>query len=500
MNARSLPEINRRDHLGNREELARIAVGMMIIRGLEPEFSFSVRDQLNQIDGPAMRNDADILDLRSLPWCSIDNDDSKDLDQLTVTKKTDGGGWNLLVAIADVDALVAKDTPIDEHALINTRSVYTSARVFPMLPTKLSHNLSSLNPDVDRLAIVCDMHFSKDGELKKFFIYRALVHNRAQLAYDALSTWLEGSGEFPGPEKRVDGLEAQLRKQDALAQILRAKRHESGSLEFDIFQPRASFEGDSISEIRQQPHNRARQLIEEFMIATNGCTSRFLSDAGIYSLRRVVRSPERWLSIVQVANEYGYSLPREPNSQALESFLAKQHQEDPVRFPDLSLVIVKLMGSGEYIAEKPSNHPIGHFGLAVSDYMHSTAPNRRYPDVITQRLIKAVLMGKTAPYSVDELKQLAQHCTIQEDAARKVERQLRKSEAAMLLKPRIGEIFKGVISGINQKGMWVRIFDPPVEGKLVDGLDDFAIGDLVRVKLVYTHVQLGFVDFSSVDS
>lgn len=500
MQGRSLPEVSRRHHLGNREELARIAIGIMIVRGLEPEFSFAVRDQLNQIEGPVASRDSDIVDLRSLPWCSIDNDDSKDLDQLTVTKKTDGNGWTLLVAIADVDALVAKDTPIDEHALINTRSVYTSARVFPMLPTKLSHNLSSLNPGVDRMAIVCEMHFTQNGDLTKSFIYRAVVHNRAKLAYDAVSIWLEGKGEFPWPEKRVDGLETQLKKQDALAQVLRAKRHENGSLEFDIFQPRASFEGDSIAEIKQQPHNRARQLIEEFMIATNGCTSRFLSDAGIYSLRRVVRSPERWLKIVQVAMEYGYSLPQEPNSQALESFLAKQRKEDPIRFPDLSLVIVKLMGSGEYIAEKPSKHPVGHFGLAVSDYMHSTAPNRRYPDIITQRLIKAVLADKAPPYSVGELKLLAQHCTAQEDAARKVERQLRKSEAAMLLQSRVGEIFKGVISGVNQKGMWVRIFNPPVEGKLVDSLDDFAIGDLVRVKLVYTHVQLGFIDFASVDN
>jgi exoribonuclease-2 len=487
-----------RNHKNDREELSRIAVGIMMVRGLEPEFSFQVREQLNQINEPAIENDPSIVDLRSLPWCSIDNDDSKDLDQLTVTKKANRGGWNLLVAIADVDALVGKDSPIDEHALMNTRSVYTSARVFPMLPLKLSNNLSSLNPGEDRLAMVCEMHFSEEGVLEKSFIYRALVHNRAQLAYDAVSDWLEGKGELPAPAKIVAGMDAQLRKQDALAQVLRVRRHEHGSLEFDIFQPRASFDGEAITEIKQQPHNRARQLIEEFMIATNGCTSRFLGDAGIYSIRRVVRSPERWLRIVALALEHDYVLPDQPNAQALEKFLAKQHREDPVRFPDLSLQIVKLMGSGEYIAEKPSNEPIGHFGLAVSDYMHSTAPNRRYPDIITLRLIKSVLAGKPPPYSVQELKYLAQHCTLQEDAARKVERQLRKSEAALLLKPRIGQSFDGVVSGVNDKGTWVRIFDPPVEGKLVHSLEDFPLGTLLCVKLIYTHVPLGFIDFSPV--
>ena len=487
------------DH-DDREELARIAVGVMIIRGLEPEFSFQVREQLNQIDCPASSRDSSVLDLRSLPWCSIDNDDSKDLDQLTVTKKSKQSGWILLVAIADVDALVTKGSAIDEHALKNTRSVYTSARVFPMLPLRLSNNFTSLNLGQDRLALVCEMHIATDGSINKSFIYRAWVHNRAQLAYDNVSDWLEGKAELPGLAQQVAGLDAQLKKQDELAQVLRMRRHEKGSLEFEIFQPRASFSENSIHDIAQQAHNRARQLIEEFMIATNGCTSRFLSDAGIFSIRRVVRSPERWLKIVKLAQEYEYVLPNEPNSQALERFLAKQRREDPLRFPDLSLVIVKLMGSGEYVAEKPSNHPVGHFGLAVSDYMHSTAPNRRYPDIITSRLIKAVLAGKPPPYSVEELKSLAQHCTLQEDAARKVERQLRKSEAALFLKSKIGQTFHGVVSGVNEKGAWVRIFNPPVEGKLVGESENYSLGQVLKVKLIYTHVQMGFVDFSPIVS
>ena len=487
-----------KNNQNHREELARIAVGVMIVRGLEPDFSAAVREQLAQINGAAVENNPLIRDLRDLPWCSIDNDDSLDLDQLTVLKKIDEREYCLLVAIADVDALIKIGSPIDEHAFINTRSVYTSARIFPMLPVKLSTNLSSLNPGQDRLAMICEMHFTNEGILKKTEIYRANVRNQAQLAYDAISDWLEGGGQFPAAAKAVSGLDIQLKIQDELAQKLRVLRHESGSLEFDIFQPRASFIDNEISEIKQQPHNRARQLIEEFMIATNGCTSRFLERAGIYSMRRVVRSPEKWLRIVKVALEYGYSLPNEPDAQALESFLAKQHQQDPVGFPDLSLLIVKLMGSGEYIVEKPSSQPIGHFGLAVSDYMHSTAPNRRYPDIITMRLIKSVLAGEDPPYSVQELKSMALHCTLQEDASKKVERQLRKSEAALLLRSRIGQYFSGIVSGVNEKGTWIRIFDPPVEGRLIGEFDDYPVGHLIRVKLTSTHVERGFIDFAAV--
>lgn len=481
----------------HKELLARIAVGVMIVRGLEPEFPPAVQTQLSHINGTSLESDPDIRDLRALPWCSIDNDDSKDLDQLTVISKSDHDGDCLLVAIADVDAVVKKDSPIDEHALINTRSVYTSARIFPMLPLKLSTDLTSLNPGEDRLALVCEMHFSPSGQLLTSSLFRALVRNQAQLAYDATSGWLESQGELPAAAKRVPSISSQLKLQDALAQKLRVLRHESGSLEFDIFQPRANFVGDEIAEITLQPHNRARQLIEEFMIATNGCTSRFLAEAGIYSLRRVVRSPERWLRIVKVAHDNGYTLPQEPDAQALEKFLAQKHKEDPVRFPDLSLVIVKLMGSGEYVVEKPSDHPVGHFGLAVSDYMHSTAPNRRYPDLITMRLIKSVLARETPPYSVDELQDLAAHCTMQEDAAKKVERQLRKSEAALLLRPRIGQYFDGIVSGVNEKGTWIRVFDPPVEGRLIEDPVIRTVGQLIRVKLVSTHVERGFIDFAT---
>ena len=467
-------------------------------RGLEPEFSARVEVQLASITGPgseAGTASAPIHDLTPLLWCSLDNDDSLDLDQLTVCEVLPKGAVRLWVAIADVDALVRKDTPIDTHALINTTSVYTSARIFPMLPERLSNDLTSLNPHEDRLALVTEMVFNADGSLAGSTVYRARVRNKAKLAYDAVSAWIDGEGPLPEAAARVPGMEAQLRTQDALAQQLRARRHAEGSLELETFQPRALFEGEQVIDIRQQVQNRGRQLIEEVMIATNGCTARYLASHGGASLRRVVRSPERWLRIVGVAKEYGVTLPEEPDSRALEAFLARQHKADPLRFPDLSLVIVKLMGRGEYVVETPGGPPIGHFGLAVRDYTHSTAPNRRFPDLITSRLLKAALAGQPQPYSNAELGELALHCTRQEDAAQKVERQMRKSEAALLLESRVGERFDALVTGSAAEGIWVRVFTPPAEGKLIKGDGGLRVGDKVRVKLVSTNVERGFIDF-----
>ena len=326
-------------------------------------------------------------------------------------------------------------------------------------------------------------------------MYRARVRSKAKLAYDALSAWIDGTAALPAPVAAVPGMEAQLRTQDSVAQQLRARRRTEGSLEFKTFQPHAVFEGDRVVDIRQQEQNRARQLIEEVMIATNGCTARYLASRSVASLRRVVRSPERWLRIVGVAKEYGEVLPPEPDSKALEAFLAARHKADPLRFPDLSLVIVKLMGRGEYVVETPGGVPIGHFGLAVRDYTHSTAPNRRFPDLITSRLLKATLANLPTPYPTAELGELAVHCTRQEDSAQKVERQMRKSEAAMLLESRIGQRFDGVVTGASANGVWVRVFTPPAEGKLVTTSPGFKVGDKVRVKLVSTNVERGFIDF-----
>ena len=482
-------------HRHQRSDLARIAVQAMHERGLEPEFSNQVERQLAGIHDAARPQDAQIRDLTGLLWCSIDNDDSEDLDQLTTCEVKKDGKVALLVAIADVDALVKKDSAIDAHAQTNTTSVYTSARIFPMLPERLSTNLTSLNPQVMRLAIVTEMVFNADASLAGSTVYRANVCNQAKLAYDALSEWIDGKAPLPDAAAAVPGLEAQLRTQDAVAQQLRARRRAEGSLEFETFQPRAVFEGEQVVDIRQQVQNRARQLIEEVMIATNGCTARFLASHGGALLKRVVRSPERWLRIVNLAKEYGETLPEQPDSKALETFLAKRRKADPLRFPDLSLVVVKLMGRGEYVLETPGGPPIGHFGLAVRDYTHSTAPNRRFPDLITARLVKATLAQQPPPYTNSELAALAEHCTRQEDAAQKVERQMRKSEAALLLESRIGQYFDGVVTGASDKGVWVRIFSPPTEGKVVTTTAGLGVGDKVRVKLIATNVERGFIDF-----
>jgi exoribonuclease-2 len=479
----------------HRASLSTIAIWAMFSRGLEPEFDVAVHKQVAHLEGPAREDGPQIKDLTHLPWCSIDNDDSRDLDQLTAIEEIGLSQMQVYVAISDVDALVKKDSPIDAHARHNTTSVYTSARIFPMLPERLCTDLTSLNQDQDRLALVVEMVFSDDGVLVSSTLYRAMVRNKAKLAYDAVSAWIEGDAELPDAARRVSGMNVQLRLQDELAQKLRVLRRAQGSLEFETFQPRAMFAGERIVDIRQQPQNRARQLIEELMIATNGCTARFLAAHGIASLRRVVRSPERWQRIVDVAHVYGVTLPRQPDGQALEAFLARQHQVDPLRFPDLSLVIVKLMGSGEYVVEDPQGEAIGHFGLAVQDYMHSTAPNRRYPDLLTLRLIKAVLSESPAPYSTDELAELAARCTAQEDAAQKVERQMRKSEAALLLHSRIGQTFDAIVTGADTHGTWVRIFTPPAEGRLRGEARDLRVGQPLRVKLVSTSVERGFIDF-----
>ena len=468
-------------------------------RGLQPEFSAAVERQLAGISGTAGLEitDPSIHDLTSLLWCSIDNDDSRDLDQLTVSEALANGSVRLWVAIADVNSLVPRDSPIDQHASTNTTSVYTSARIFPMLPERLSTDLTSLNPHVDRLAMVTEMVFNADASLAGSTVYRAKVRNQSKLAYDAVSAWLNGEGELPAVAATVPSMDAQLRTQDALAQQLRQRRKGEGSLEFESFEPRVVFDGERVADIHLQEHNRARQFIEEVMIATNICTARYLAGQGVASLRRVVRSPERWLRIVGVAKEYGEVLPDEPSSKALEDFLAKRRRVDPLRFPDLSLIIVKLMGRGEYVLESPGSPPVGHFGLAVTDYTHSTAPNRRYPDLITARLLQATLAKQPPPYSNAELDELALHCTRQEDAAQKVERQMRKSEAALLLESRIGQHFDAIVTGNAADGLWVRLLSPPAEGKLVHGTLMLKVGDKVRVKLVSTNVERGFIDFEA---
>lgn len=481
-----------------RSDLVRIATEAMKERGLEPEFPAGALRELVALTGPGEDPSPTIRDLTALPWCSIDNDDSLDLDQLTACGAMGGGAVKIFVAVADVDALVKKNSAIDLHARTNTTSVYTSARIFPMLPERLSTDLTSLNEGQERLAIVTEMVVDKDGVVTHSTVHRARVRNQAKLAYDAVAAWIEGEGDLPEAARAVPGMDEQLRTQDAVAQRMRVRRRDQGSLELETFQPRAVFEGERVVGIAQQVQNRARQLIEEFMIATNTCTAQFLAQHGGSALRRVVRSPERWLRIVEVASKYGESLPTTPDSRALEGFLARQRKADPLRFPDLSLVIIKLMGSGEYVVEHPHGEPIGHFGLAVRDYTHSTAPNRRYPDLVSLRMVKALLQSERSPYGAAELEALAEHCTHQEDAAQKVERSVRKSEAALYLQGLVGQHFDAIVTGRTESATWVRIFTPPAEGLLVAGEWTLEVGQKIRVKLVDTNVERGFIDFEQV--
>jgi exoribonuclease-2 len=410
-----------------------------------------------------------------------------------------GDEVKVLVAVADVDSIVKNKSAIDDHAQHNTTSIYTAAEIFPMLPERLSTNITSLNFNEDRPAIVIEMMIGSDGSLKTSDIYRAHVRNHAKLAYNSVAAWLEGKEVVPEAITAVNGLAENLRVQDRVAQSMKILRHTHGALSLETIEARPVFDGDEIRDLEVEKRNRAKDIIEDFMIGANGVTARYLSSKKFPSIRRVVRTPKRWERIVELAGERGFKLPHDPDAKALEEFLTKEKTADPVRFPDLSLAVIKLMGAGEYVAELPGDTvPPGHFGLAVRDYTHATAPNRRYIDLITQRLLKAAIEGKTLPYSNNELEDLAKHCTEGEDAANKVERQVSKSAAAILLESRIGEHFDAIVTGAAPKGTWVRILHPPIEGKLVSGFEGMDVGHRIEVQLIRTDVEHGFIDFKRI--
>ncbi|HUL20323.1 MAG TPA: RNB domain-containing ribonuclease [Thermodesulfobacteriota bacterium] len=485
-----------RNHRRHRADLRAIARRAMIDRGLLPDFSEGVMAEVGRTTSPAIEKDPQIRHLRNSLWVSIDNDDSEDLDQLTVAEPLSGGAVKILVAIADVDEIVKKGMAVDGHAEHNTTSVYTAAQIFPMLPERFSTDLTSLRQGEERLAMIVEILIGEDGSIVKGDLYRALVCNRAKLTYHGVGAWLEGVGPVPDRVAALPGLDQQIRIQDEVAQRLKTLRLECGALQLETIEARPVFKDDSLVDLQVDKTNRAKELIENFMIVANEVTARYLEAKRFPSLRRVLRSPARWGRIVDLASALGGHLPPEPDSAALEEFLSKQKKTDPVRFPDLSLSVVKLMGSGEYVVDLPGNAPPGHFGLAVKDYTHSTAPNRRFPDLITQRLLKAAMAGGPVPYSNDKLAGLALHCTQKEDDATKVERLVRKSAAALLLEPRIGERFDAIVTGASEKGTWVRLFHPPVEGKLLEGFEGLDVGDRVRVELTGTDVERGFIDFS----
>jgi exoribonuclease-2 len=481
----------------HRSLLRAIAARAMRERGLEPEFPAAAIAQADRLDDRPPIDRAPARDLRALPWCSIDNDDSRDLDQLTSAEALADGDARVYVAIADVDALVDQESPIDRHAAVNTTSVYTPAALFPMLPLRLSTDLTSLNYGQDRIAIVVELTIGDDAGIRREDVYRAVVRNHAKLAYRAVSAWLTGDGGLPPAAVNVPGLAEALRLQDRVAQRLSTRRHEEGALEFARVEARVEFEGEDVRDLRAEMADRAKSLIENFMVAANGATARFLERHGFASLRRVVREPKRWPRIVELAAEAGATLPASPDASALAGFLAAARRRNPETFPDLSQSVIKLLGSGEYVVDRPGRTSPGHFGLAVKDYAHSTAPNRRFPDLITQRLVKAILANAHAPYADDALERLASHCTRQEDAANKVERQVRKSAAALVMRPKIGEAFDAIVTGASPKGVFVRVLGSPIEGKLVRG-DHADVGDRLRVRLERTDVERGFIDFVSV--
>ena len=477
------------------DNLTSIARQAMIEHGLQPDFSPEAQRQAESLSTADSKTLPAIRDLRKLLWSSIDNDDTRDLDQLAVAEPLAGGAIKIMVAVADVDALVSPGSAIDDHARSNTTSVYTAAKIFPMLPEKLSTDLTSLREGQERFAVVIEMTVDTKGQISASDVYRALVLNRAKLTYDGVAAWLDGNAPPPTALAAVAGLDAQLRQQDQVAQTLRRVRYERGALNFETVQAKPVFNDGVLTDLRADERNRAKELIEDFMIASNGVVARYLQRKGRSLLRRVLRSPERWPRIVALAASVGGRLPSQPDALALNTFLTSRRAAEPATFPELSLSVLKLLGSGEYAVELPNQPAAGHFGLAVNEYTHSTAPNRRFPDLITQRLLKAALNGEPAAYTDDELRELAAHCTVQEKNATKVERQVRKAASALLLINRIGQQFNGIVTGASDKGTWVRISEPIAEGKVVKGSGGLDVGDRVRVELVHVDPERGFIDF-----
>ena len=477
-------------------DLQAVAKGVMLQRGFEPDFPAAVQQQLAdlRVHPPQIASGKDVRDLRDLLWSSIDNDTSRDLDQIEVADRQPNGDVKVLVGIADVDAFVPKQTAIDQHAAKETTKVYAGVRNFPMLPEELSTGKTSLLENQDCLSVVIEFVVDAGGHVASSDVYRALVRNHAQLQYSSVGAWLEGTAAAPAKVAASSDLQAQLRLQDEIAQKLKNRRFENGALGLQTDELHPLILNDQVVDMQQQQKNHATELIEDFMIAANGVGAKMLEK--VSSLRRIVKQPERWDRIVQLAAKYSEQLPPGPDSRALNDFLLKRKAADPDHFADLSLAVIKLIGPGEYVLERPGDPSPGHFGLAVQDYTHSTAPNRRFPDMVTQRLIKAMLAGRPSPYSDDDLTAIAAHCTEREDAARKVEREMSKRLAAVAMQNRIGVTFDAIVTGVTPHGTFVRALQPHVEGLLAQGAQGLDVGDKLQVRLIRTDVQHGFIDFA----
>jgi VacB/RNase II family 3'-5' exoribonuclease len=478
-------------------DLQGMARQAMLDHGFEPEFSAQVQQQLEDLKTrtPQVAPSANVRDLRNMLWSSIDNDTSRDLDQVEVAERLPNGDTKVLAGIADVDAFVRKGSAVDEHAAKETTTVYTGVRNFPMLPEQLSTDASSLLETEDKLSIVIEFVAGNDGAVHSSTVYRAILRNKAQLTYNAVGAWLENKSGAPDKVAASNELQSQLKLQDEIAQALKNERYRHGALNIETIEVRPTVLNDKVVDVVKQEKNRATELIEDFMIAANEVVARMLETNKVSSIRRVVKTPERWGRIVELAAKQGEQLPVEPDSKALNEFLIKRKAADPDHFADLSLAVIKLMGPGEYVLERPGDPAQGHFGLAVQDYTHSTAPNRRFADLVTQRLVKAVLSNQPAPYSDSDLAAIALNCTLKEDAARKVEREMSKRIAAVAMSSRIGETFDAIITGVTSHGTFVRVLKPAVEGLLAQGQKGVDVGDRLRVKLISTDIQRGYIDF-----
>lgn len=475
-------------------DLQATAKQIMQQRGFQPDFPAEVTAQLANLKAQPQIDSNGLRDLRNLLWSSIDNDTSRDLDQIEVAERSSNGDVKVLIGIADVDAFVTKLTPIDQHAARETTTVYTGICNFPMLPEELSTGITSLLENEDRASLVIEFVVDAKGSLKSSNVYRALVRNKAQLQYNSVGAWLEARAAAPQKVSESSELQDQLKLQDDIAQKLRNQRLQHGALNLQTDETRPLVLNDKVVDVVKQQRNRATDLIEDFMLAANGVVARFLED--VSSLRRIVRTPKRWDRIIELAASKGEKLPAEPDSKALNDFLLRQKAADPDHFADLSLATIKLIGPGEYVLERAGEVAPGHFGLAVQDYTHSTAPNRRFADIVTQRLIKAKLAGQNNPYSDDELTAIASNCTQKEDAARKVERDMSKRLAAVAMQSRIGQVFDAIVTGVTDHGTFVRILQPHVEGLLAQGAQGLDVGDKLRAKLIRTDAGKGYIDFA----
>ena len=466
----------------------------MIERGFIPDFSKDILVELASITAPAEpRIGSSFRDMRGFLWVSIDNDDSRDLDQLTYAEDN-----RIFVAVADVDAIVKKGLPIDVRAAHNTTSVYTPTLIFPMLPLKLSNDLTSLNENSDRCAIVVEMEVSEEGRFELIGIHPALVRNRAKLTYHNVAGCLEKGICLGHLIPSLPGLRKQLALQNKIAERIQDFRNAQGALEFGISEVEPIVVDGIPVGLQERVQNKAHKLIENYMIAANVCVTEFLHKQNLPTLRRVVRTPKRWDRIVSLAKLLGVTLPPKPDPKALRAFLLRQKEKEPLSFPELSLAIIKLIGRGEYVLSSSRGKDLGHFNLAELEYAHTTAPNRRFPDVIMQRLLKSYLFGEPIPYTKKELAAIAENCTRKEADAEKVERRLVKCAAAMVLVKEIGRQFKAMVTGMTDRGTWVRLMEYPVEGKLVLGAQKLDVGDYLQVKLVHVDVMKGHIDFQKV--